>query len=119
MRRGADEKAKRRAAWFRAFCTEAAARSDAWITSIPNADLVTLETTPGSPWPAELRERAFPLERDDPRDGERVIGHGVREVVHVNRDGSLAPLVEGSTAPARTIDHAGIIKVVRYRFRAP
>jgi hypothetical protein len=50
-----NDKAKRRAAWFRAFCTEAAARSDAWITSIPKADTVTLETTPGSPWPAELR----------------------------------------------------------------
>jgi len=69
--------------------------------------------TPGSPWPAEQRERGYPLESDG--EGTRIIGHGVREVVHVNRDGSLA----GSTALTRTIDHAGIIKVVRYRFRAP
>jgi hypothetical protein len=80
---------------------------------------VTLETTPGSPWPAELRERGFPIERDDPRDGERILGCGIRETVHVNRDGSVAPFVEGSTAPTRTIDHAGIVKVLKYRFRAP
>jgi hypothetical protein len=113
------DKAERRAAWFRAFCAEAAARSDSWITSVPNSDLVTLEVTPGSPWPAELRDRGFPLERDDPRDGERILGHGVRETVMVNRDGSVSPFVEGSTAPTRTIDHAGIVRVVRYRFRAP
>jgi hypothetical protein len=73
--------------------------------------------TPGSPWPAEQRERGYPLESDGV--GTRIIGHGVRGVVHVNRDGSLAPLVEGSTAPTRTIDHDGIITVIKYRFRAP
>jgi hypothetical protein len=120
MRRGdTNDKAARRAAWFQAFCAEAAARNDVWVTSIPNADTVTLETTSGSPWPAELRKRGFPLEADDPRDGERILGHGVREVVHVNRDGSLAPFVEGSTAPTREITHAGIIRVIRYRFNAP
>jgi hypothetical protein len=72
------EKADKRAAWFRAFCTEAAARSDAWITSIPNADLVTLETTPGSPWPAELAARGYPLERDEPPVGERIVAHMIR-----------------------------------------
>jgi hypothetical protein len=113
------DKAEKRAAWFQAFCTEAAARNDVWVTSIPNADTVTLETTPGSPWPAELRERGFPLEPDDPRTGQRVIGHAIRETVYVNKDGTISPLPEGSAAPTRTIDHAGIIKVVRYRFRAP
>jgi hypothetical protein len=115
----ANDKAKRRASWFAAFCAEAAARSDVWVTSIPNADLVTLETTPGSPWPNMLRDRGFPIERDDPRDGERILGHGVREIVMVNRDGSVSPFVEGSTGTTRTIDHAGIIKVLKYRFRAP
>jgi hypothetical protein len=31
----------------------------------------------------------------------------------------ISPLVEGSTAPTKTIDHAGIAKVLRYRFKAP
>ena len=94
---------------------ECVARSDAWVTSTPNNDVCRIEVTPGSPWPAEQRERGYPLESDG--EGTRIMGHGVREVVHVNRDGSLAPLVEGS--PTRTIDHAGIITVIKYRFRAP
>jgi hypothetical protein len=112
--RKADDK---RAVFYRAFLAEAVKRNDAWVTCPPNSDLVTLETTPGSPWPAELKERGFSIVRDG--DGQRILGHGVREIVHVNRDGSLAPLVEGSTAPTRTIDHAGIVRVVRYRFAAP
>jgi hypothetical protein len=51
--------------------------------------------------------------------GHRIIGHAFREVVHVNSDGTISPLVEGSTAPTKTIDHAGIIKVIKFKFRAP
>ena len=87
------------------------------VTSTPNADVCRIEVTEGSPWPAELRKRGYPLEPDG--TGQRIIGHAFREVVHVNSDGTISPLVEGSTAPTKTIDHAGIIKVVRYRFRAP
>jgi hypothetical protein len=66
-----------------------------------------------------LRDRGFPIVRDDPRDGERILGHGVRETVMVNRDGSVSPFVEGATGPTRVIDHAGIVRVLRYRFNAP
>ena len=92
-------------------------RADCWVTSTSNADVCRIEVTEGSPWPAELRKRRYPLELDG--TGQRIIGHAFREVVHVNSDGTISPLVEGSTAPTKTIDHAGIIKVVRYRFRAP
>src|SRR5215475_2469063 len=87
---------------------ECVARSDAWVTSTPNNDVCRIEVTPGSPWPAEQRERGYPLESDG--EGTRIMVHGVREVVHINRDGSLAPLVEGS--PTRTIDHAGVIAIM-------
>ena len=85
MSRALNDKAELRAAWFRAFAVEARERSDAWCTSIPNSDVVTIETTIRSPWPAEPRERGYPLEEDEPRDGQRIIGHGVREIVMVNR----------------------------------
>jgi hypothetical protein len=114
-----DDKAKRRAAWFRAFNAECVARNDVWCTSVPNSDVVTIEVTPGSGFPAELRERGFPLEPDDPRTGERILGHGVRETVMVNRDGSVSPFVEGSTGPTRVIDHAGLVRVLRFKFAAP
>jgi hypothetical protein len=114
-----DDKAKRRATFFRAFNAECVARNDVWCTSVPNSDVVTIEVTPGSGFPAELRERGFPIERDDPRDGHRIIGRAIREVVAVNRDGSISPLPVGSTTPQKTIDHAGIVRVIRYRFNAP
>ena len=105
------------AAWFQVLVHETLRRADCWVTSTPNADVCRIEVTEGSPWPAELRKRGYPLEPDG--TGQRIIGHAFREVVHVNSDGTISPLVEGSTAPTKTIDHAGIIKVVRYRFRAP
>jgi hypothetical protein len=119
FRPGTNRKAERRRGWHLAFCRQALGRGDAWVTSTPNADICRIEVTPGSPWPAELRERGFPIEPDDPRSGERVIGHAIRETVYVNKDGTLSPLPEGAEGPTQTIDHAGIIKVLKYRFRAP
>jgi hypothetical protein len=114
---GKSNKPERRLAWHLAFCREALERGDAWVTSTPSAGTCRIEVTPGSPWPAMLRERGFPLEGDG--EGQRIVPHAIREVVHVNHDGTISPLVEGSTAPTKAIDHAGIIKVLRYRFRAP
>ena len=116
---GSDPKVEKRRAWFVAFNREAMGRGDAWITSTPNSDVCRIEVTPGSAWVAELQSRGYPIEPDEPAEGQRILGHGVRETVHVNIDGTVLPVTEGSTMPTETIDHAGIIKVVRYRFRAP
>ena len=62
-------KPERRQAWFQAFVHEAVRRGDAWVTSVPNADVCRIETTPGSPWVAELRSRGYPIEIDDPAEG--------------------------------------------------
>ena len=112
----ANDKAKRRASWFAAFCAEAAARSDAWITSIPNADTVTLETTPGSSWPAELAARGYPLERDEPPVGERIVAHMIREPMMISSSGAM---VAESTRVTMVLRHPGIMPTVRYRFPAP
>jgi hypothetical protein len=67
---GKSDKPERRLAWHMAFCREALERGDAWVTSTPSADICRIETTPGSPWPAELIARGFPLEDDG--KGQRI-----------------------------------------------
>ena len=110
------EKAEKRAAWFKAFRAEAGARSDAWITSTPNNDVCRIETTPGSLWPAELAARGYPLERDEPPVGERIVAHMIREPMMISSSGAM---VAESTRVTMVLRHPGIMPTVRYRFPAP
>jgi hypothetical protein len=50
-------------------------------------------------------------------EGQRILAAGILERFTRNKDGTLAPLTPGSTAPvAETRAHAGIVKVERYHF---
>jgi hypothetical protein len=50
-------------------------------------------------------------------DGQRILPHAVHEPMTSNSDGSLGPMMPGSTQPETSIvHHAGICKVKRYAF---
>ena len=97
----ADRKA--RFAALNAFVT----KRNGWLTSIPGALDVTMETLPDSGLPDELRELGYDLREDG--TSERILAFGITE--HI-------PVTEGSTA-TRRVQHAGIVKVRRYAFEMP
>jgi hypothetical protein len=78
---------------------------------------VIAETFEDSPWPDVLRRR-FDLEELEP--GQRIIPNATATRFVQNADGSLAPLVEGSTRPVTTtFIAAGIAKTRRFSFEMP
>jgi hypothetical protein len=88
-----------------------------WLTSTPGNKVVVAETLEDSPWPQILRRR-FDLEELEP--GQRIIPNAIETRFVQNSDGTLAPLVEGSTRPVTTVFTApGIAKTRRFSFEAP
>ena len=78
-----------------------------WITSVPGAVDVAIETLPGSTLPDELRKNGYdPVETGD---GQRIIPHAIVEAV----------ITEGSTRVAYRTTHAGIVGVHRFKFTLP
>jgi hypothetical protein len=74
-----------------------------------------MECLPGSTLPAELRQLGYDVR--DLGDGERILAAAIVEQFTLAADGEFEPLVEGSTKPvAKTLRHAGIVKVKRYGF---
>jgi hypothetical protein len=117
-KRGKDSTGEKRQAWFQALNMETMRRSDAWVISTPHAGTVLIEVLPDSPWPAELRERGFPLQEIE--GGQRILPHAVRVEMTKNADGTLAPLTPGSTQAVTMVVHrAGIHMVKRYAFEMP
>ncbi len=86
-----------------------------WVTSVPGAAEIRIETLPDSPIPDELRELGFKVERDEPSTGERILPAAIIETAMRGPDGGLVPIVEGSTMPIVEIRHAGITPVHRWR----
>jgi len=109
-----------------AFLNEYVRARGGWVTSLPGAAEVTIETLTGSTLPNELRsggakvkigegrnERSMilppynvlPLKEDDAERGERILPHGITTMT----------LLEGSSSPI-PVQHAGIVTVLRYSF---
>jgi hypothetical protein len=78
-----------------------------WLTSIPGARTVTLETLPGSALPDELRSKGYTIEADG--EGTRLIPHAITESV----------ITEGSSRPTYVTTHVGIVSVDRFKFSLP
>jgi hypothetical protein len=109
-------RAEKRQAWFQVLVHETLRRADCRVTSTPNADVYRIEVTEGSPWPAELAARGYPLERDEPPVGERIVAHMIREPMMISSSGAM---VAESTRVTMVLRHPGIMPTVRYRFPAP
>jgi hypothetical protein len=54
-------------------------------------------------WPAALTARGYRLE--ELGDGERIIATAIREVMTINRDGSLVPMTPNSTQATTLVTH--------------
>jgi len=102
-----------------------------WLTSVPGERGVEMQCLPGSPLPDELRAGAeYMLGGETVRlpkykvesDGEttRILPHAITTQIVSNPDGTLGPLTEGSSSrPVLTITHAGIVRVLKFRFKMP
>jgi hypothetical protein len=89
----------------------------AWLVSVPGAKTVIAETLEDSPWPDVLRRR---FELEELEQGERIIPCAIATQFVQNADGTLAPLVVGSTRPVTTtFAAAGIAKTRRFSFTLP
>src|SRR6516164_2603222 len=78
-----------------------------WVVSVPGAELVTIETLPGS-LPAELRAAGYNLRRDG--EGQRILGSAIVQELTLTSSGAYEPLAPGSTKPvAQDLRHAGIV----------
>ena len=81
-------------------------------TLVPPDLLVEVEAA------AELERRGFPMKAEP--DGQRVLHYATTEKFAINADGSLDPLVEGSTkAVTSVVHHPGVVTVRRWSFLAP
>jgi len=109
----ADRKAK-----FASLLKYVAARQG-WLSSVPGDVEVTLECLPGSSLPDELRAGAeYKVESDG--ETTRILPHAITTQIVSNPDGTLGPLTEGSSSrPVLTITHAGIVRVLKFRFKMP
>ena len=88
-----------------------------WITSIPGADTVTLETLPDSTLPAELISLGYDVVPADPPEGQRILAGSIVERFGKTSSGAYALLSPESTeAIAEIRTHAGIVRVLRYTF---
>src|SRR5262245_39911799 len=85
------------------------------LTSIPGASVVTFETLPDSPIPQQLAELGYDVREIG--EGERILATSISGMLTMSSSSVLILLVEGSTKPiAEVRTHAGIAKMVRYRF---
>jgi hypothetical protein len=79
---------------------------------------VRLECLPGSSLPDELRKAGYILTEEG--SGERILHSAIIEMFTTGADGTLEPLIAGSTRLiALVVAHAGICKVKRYAFDMP
>ena len=86
-----------------------------WLTSIPGAREVELQTLPDSRLPADLEALGYRLEEIG--ESERILPCGITERFVRAATGALEPATEGSTKPiAETRHHAGITRVLRFAF---
>lgn len=90
------------------------AAQNAWLTSVAGDIDVAIEVTAGSSIPQRLHDLGYYLVADG--RGQRIIPHAITERFTRNADGTLSPLVEGSTLPIMHRTHAGIVEVQRFRF---
>jgi hypothetical protein len=89
-----------------------------WLTSIPGDRDVEMQCLPGSSLPDELRKLGYDVREDG--ETQRILHTAIEERLVRADDGSLLPLTPGSTLPvALVVQHAGIVKVERYRFDIP
>jgi hypothetical protein len=89
-----------------------------WLTSIPGAREVELQTLPDSTLPGDLERLGYRLEEIG--ETERILPSGITERFARGADGELVPITQESTrAVAETRLHAGIVKVKRYAFEMP
>jgi hypothetical protein len=87
-----------------------------WMISVRGDPMITVETLADSIIPKRLIEAGYRIEKEAP--GERILATARQEIFTRNIDGTLAPLVEGSTAATSvTVTHAGPTTTRRYRFR--
>ncbi|MEH2547126.1 hypothetical protein V1283_003771 [Bradyrhizobium sp. AZCC 2262] len=86
-----------------------------WLTSVPGARDVTMECLPGSTLPGDLRKLGYTVEANG--EGERILPAPITEQLVIGVNGEIEPTTAGSTrAIARTVTHAGIVNVNRFRF---
>jgi len=92
-------------------------KSGGWVVSPPgDAVKMRIECLPGSALPDELREAGYKLEPAGTH--ERLLESTIVEKFTRNADGSLTPLIEGSTkAVAEVQRHAGIVRVEVFTFK--
>jgi len=100
-----------------------------WLTSVPGEVDVEMQCLPGSTLPDELRAGAeymlgnetvrLPKYKLEPiGETQRILPHAIEEKLTAGRDG-MESVTEGSTRPVVTIRHAGIVRVLRYKFDLP
>lgn len=77
---------------------------DGWLTSVPGAAEVALETLVGSVLPSELAAMGYLLQ--PLHEGQRMLPMAITQSVRL----------EGSSSPI-TITHAGVCRVQRYTFK--
>jgi hypothetical protein len=117
-KRGSDDTGERRLAWFNALNREAMQRSDCWLISTPSGSEVLIEALPESSWPAELRQRGFPLVDAEP--GQRILPHAIKTEMALSSSGALMPATPGSTKPTSFVIYgAGPTPTRRFEFPAP
>jgi hypothetical protein len=111
------DRLERRRNWFAALSAEAR-ENNAFVISVPLADLTVIECLPHSPWPEELASRGYPIEEIE--GGQRILPFAVSTAMTISSSGALIPATEGSTRPV-TMTHygAGPVRTVRYSFKTP
>jgi hypothetical protein len=90
-----------------------------WVTSVPAApDPLRFEVLPGSPLPEQLTELGWVVRKSG--TSQRILPHAISQRLTVRPDGTLGPLIEGSSAPpALVVTNAGIAVVEQYDLRMP
>jgi hypothetical protein len=84
-----------------------------WITSIPGAAEVSMETLPDSTLPDELRTLGYDV--TEIGEGQRILPHTITQRLTLTSSGAFELLTEGSTKPVAEIrTHAGIARVMRF-----
>jgi hypothetical protein len=85
-----------------------------WITSLPGAVQITVETLPESSLRSDLRDLGFDLQ--EAGQGERILPAGIEERLMRRPDGTLGPVTTGSARLAVVLHQAGMVKIQRYLF---
>ena len=99
---------------FASLNSVATATGQAWLTSIPGAEIIAMECLPGSTLPARLSGMGYLVERTG--ESQRILPHAIVEHLTTTAAGALVPVTEGSTGKVTMrITHAGIATVFQIR----